>query len=115
MGEDAVPQIAGADYPPVVNNSSRQAHVPERTVFACKQDGDQPECGLAEGSEGHSFEVTGIDDPSHQPAPPEQFFKNGHGDNTGGDAEKQKQRVALRCGWCDPRRMTHYWIVEKDG
>src|SRR5580698_5229310 len=58
--EDAIPKIARADHPPVVNDSSGQAHVPKGAMFGCEEAGGQQERRGREGSERYPFEILRI-------------------------------------------------------
>src|SRR5580658_4807960 len=95
MREDAIPKIARADYPPVVNDSSRKAHIPEGSVLGSKEDGRQPERRGRKCPQRRLFEILRIDDPPHQPAAPEQLFENRHGHNADGNTKEKEYWVVF--------------------
>jgi len=77
MRDDAIGQVAGAQHPPVVNNSGGEPHFPIRAVLGGEHQRHQPEgCSLV-GAE-RDLEEVGIDDPAHQPAAPEELLYRRH-------------------------------------
>lgn len=92
MGQDAIPQIAGSNDPPVVNRARDQSNVPVGPMFGREQNSDDPEALRVVRSERDAFEIS-RDKPAHEPSSPEELFEYGNGYNAGQDAEEQKTGV----------------------
>ena len=115
VGEDAIPEVALAHHPPVIDNSGEQAHIPERAVLRGEQHGGQPECHRGVGAQRDAFEVFGIDQPAHQPAAPEELFEDGNGDYTDGNTEEQENRIVFGGGRSVACGLSDDGVVERDG
>src|SRR5947209_9234956 len=98
VGEDAVPQVAGADHPPVVEDAGDEADVPEWAVFGGEKGCRHPEGERREGAQREALEVVGIDNPAHEPAAPEELFEDGDGNYADEDAKGEEDGVRL-VGW----------------
>src|SRR3954451_6162083 len=96
MGENAVGEIPRADDPPVVNNASYQPDFPIWTVFGGKHQRYQPEGEGNVTAEWHLQKI-GVDEPPHQPPPPEQFFENRDKDRAADGPQQDKNEILLQC------------------
>ena len=64
---------------------------------------------------GTLVEISRIDEPSHQPAAPEQFFKNRNRDDADRDSKDQEHRIVSGCRRRVTRRMADDRVIEKKG
>src|SRR6185312_15533805 len=114
MHQDAVPEIAGADHPPVEDDAGDESDVPEGAVLDGKEGGDEPE-GLGRiRAERDAGEVFRIDQPAHQPAAPEKLFKNRDRDDADRNAEKKKYGIIFRARRRGAYGMAGDWVIEQD-
>jgi len=114
MHQNAVPQIAGSNHPPIEYDSCEQADVPERSVLGCEKNSRQPKRRRCVSAKGHALKIVWVDQPAHQPSSPEEFFENGHRNNADTDTKEKEDGVVSR-GWRRiAGRVSHNAIVEKN-
>src|SRR5690349_19019970 len=90
MRQNAIGKAARAHGPPVVSDSSKQSHFPIGSVLGRKEGSDDPEGAGDKRSEGYFAEL-GLDEPTHQPAAPEELFEDGNEERGAGGAHEDKR------------------------
>src|SRR6185312_9809266 len=78
MGDDAVPKVARADHPPVVNDAGREPNIPKGPMLRSEEDRRQPESCRGIRAQRDFLEVSRIDEPAHEPSAPEKLFEDRH-------------------------------------